>query len=67
MDKVRKEVRLSKQTVRELKVVAGLSAKSPKKYIEELIIENIKSQIAKINGTKDPKRPAPTKSSNEGI
>jgi hypothetical protein len=53
VDKVRKEIHLPQQTIRDLRIVAALFDKSPKKYLEDLVIENVKSQIIKIRSGSD--------------
>jgi hypothetical protein len=49
MDKVRKEVHLPLQIAHDLKIVAASADKSVKKYIEDLVLYEVKTQIVKIN------------------
>ena len=51
MEKIRKEIHLPSQIIRDLKIVAAHADKSVKKYMEDLIIHDIKSQIIKIGKT----------------
>jgi len=51
MEKVRKEIHLPSEIIRDLKIVAAYSDKSVKKYMEDLILFAVKSQIVKITKT----------------
>jgi len=48
MNKIRKEIHLPKELMRDLKMVAAYVDKSPKRYIEDLVIQDVKGQIYKI-------------------
>jgi len=54
MDKIRKEVHLPLPVVKDLKVVAAHADKSVKKYMEDLILGEVKVQMARINKNKLP-------------
>lgn len=49
MDKIRKEIHLPSEMLRELKIVAAHADKSVKKYIEDLVVHDVRFQIRKIN------------------
>lgn len=49
MEKIRKEIHLPMQIIRDLKIVAVHADKSVKKYMEDLIVHDVKSQIAKVH------------------
>lgn len=49
MEKVRKELHLPSQIAKDLKIAAALSDKSVKKYMEDVILYEVKTQMAKIN------------------
>ena len=49
MEKIRKEIHLPLEMVHELKIAAAHSDKSVKKYMEDLIMNEVKTQMAKIN------------------
>jgi len=48
MEKIRKEIHLSPAIVKTLAKIAAAAGKTPKKYIEDLIVEETRSQIDKI-------------------
>lgn len=48
MEKIRKKIHLSPTTVKALVKVAAASGKTPKKYMEDLIVEQTKSRIDQI-------------------
>jgi hypothetical protein len=47
-DKFRKEIHLPKDILKELKIVAAYTDKSVKKYMEDLIIQDVKMKTAKL-------------------
>jgi len=47
-DKFRKEIHLPKDILKELKIVAAYTDKSVKKYMEDLIIQDVKMKAAKL-------------------
>jgi hypothetical protein len=47
-DVLRKQIDLPKETIKDLKIVAAYSDKSVKKYMEDLIINDVKDRIKKI-------------------
>lgn len=49
MEKIRKEIHLSPATVKALAKIAAAAGKTPKRYVEDLIIEETRSQMGKIN------------------
>jgi hypothetical protein len=49
MEKIRKEIHLPLEMAIELKIVAAYRDKSVKKFMEDLIVYEVKTQIAKIN------------------
>jgi hypothetical protein len=49
MEKIRKEIHLPSLIVKDLKIVAAYADKSVKKYMEDLVLHEIKSQMVKIN------------------
>ena len=49
MEKVRKEIHLPLQLLRDLKIVAAHADKSVKKYMEDLVMRDVQLQITKIN------------------
>jgi len=54
MEKTRKEIHLPNEILRDLKIVAAHADKSVKKYIEDVILGEVKLQIVKINKNKLP-------------
>lgn len=48
MEKIRKEIHLPSQLLPDLKLVAAHVDKSAKKYIEDLILNDVKIQMMKI-------------------
>lgn len=52
MEKIRKEIHLPPQIITDLQFIAAQADKSPKKYIEDLIVGEVKMQIVKINNSK---------------
>ncbi len=50
MEKIRKEIHLPSEMVLELKIVAVNIDKSVKRFMEDLIVYEVKMQIAKIKG-----------------
>ena len=44
----RKEINLPEQVIKDLKIVAAFADMSPKKYMEELIMNDVRSKILKI-------------------
>ena len=49
MEKIRKEIHLPSQIIRDLKIVAAHSDKSVKKYMEDLVMRDVQSQITKLS------------------
>jgi hypothetical protein len=49
MEKIRKEIHLPLQIVKDLKIVAAQADKSAKKYIEDLILNDVRLQMMRIN------------------
>jgi hypothetical protein len=49
MEKIRKEIHLPAQIMRDLKIVAAYADKSVKKYMEDVVLHDILSQVKKIN------------------
>jgi len=49
MEKIRKEIHLPQQIIRDLKIVAAHSDKSVKKYMEDVVVQDVQSQMTKIN------------------
>jgi hypothetical protein len=49
MEKVRKEVHLPSQIIRDLKMVADQADKSAKKYMEDLVLQEVRLQMLRIN------------------
>ena len=47
-DKFRKEIHLPKDILKDLKIVAAYADKSVKKYMEDLIIQDVKAKAAKL-------------------
>lgn len=54
MEKIRKEIHLPSHMIKDLRIIAAQSDKSPKKYIEDLIVREVQMQIIKINNNKLP-------------
>jgi hypothetical protein len=54
MEKIRKEIHLPSQVIKDLKAVAAEADKSVKKYMEDLIQLDVKMQMVKINNSKLP-------------
>jgi len=48
MERIRKEVHLTFPIVKSLKKIAAASGKSPKNYIEDLVIESTRTQMVEI-------------------
>ena len=49
MEKIRKEIHLPSEVVHELKIVAAHTDKSVKKFMEDLIVYEVKTRMEKIN------------------
>jgi len=49
MEKIRKEIHLPLEIALELRIVAAHRDKSVKRFMEDLIVYEVKTQIAKIN------------------
>ena len=49
MEKIRKEIHLPLEMALELKIVAAHRDKSAKRFMEDLIVSEVKMQIAKLN------------------
>lgn len=49
MEKIRKEIHLPSQVIKDLKIVAAHADTSAKKYMEDLVLRDVKIQIVKIN------------------
>ncbi|HTH55503.1 MAG TPA: hypothetical protein VL728_05615 [Cyclobacteriaceae bacterium] len=47
MEKIRKEIHLPPQIVKDLKIVAAHADKSVKKYMEDLVVHDVKLQMIK--------------------
>lgn len=47
-DVLRKQIDLPRETIKDLKIVAAYADKSVKKYMEDLIINDVKERIKKI-------------------
>jgi hypothetical protein len=54
MEKFRKEIHLPKQILKDLKLVAAHADKSVKKYMEDIILNDIKLRIEKISKNGSP-------------
>jgi hypothetical protein len=54
MEKIRKEIHLPTQILKDLKIVAAQADKSAKKYMEDLILGEVRVQIVRINKNKLP-------------
>lgn len=54
MEKIRKEVHLPLVVIKDLKVVAAHTDKSVKKYMEDLILGEVRAQMVRINKNKLP-------------
>jgi hypothetical protein len=50
-EKFRKEIHLPKEILKDLKIVAAYADKSVKKYMEELIIQDVKTKAPKLSKT----------------
>jgi hypothetical protein len=48
-EKFRKEIHLPKEILKDLKIVAAYADKSVKKYMEELIIEDVRVKATKLS------------------
>ena len=49
LEKFRKEIHLPKEILKDLKIVAAYADKSVKKYMEELIIQDVKTKAPKLS------------------
>jgi hypothetical protein len=47
-DRIRKEIQLPKDILKDLKIVAAYSDKSVKKYMEDLIIQDVKAKSLRL-------------------
>ena len=47
-DKFRKEIHLPKEILKDLKIVAAYADKSVKKYMEDLVIQDVKGKAHKL-------------------
>jgi hypothetical protein len=54
MEKIRKEIHLPELMLKDLKIVAAHADKSVKKYMEDIILSEVKLQMVKINKNKLP-------------
>jgi len=48
-EKFRKEIHLPKDILKDLKIVAAYADKSVKKYMEELIIQDVRTKVPKLS------------------
>jgi hypothetical protein len=48
-EKFRKEIHLPKEILKDLKIVAAYADKSVKKYMEELIIQDVKTKAIRLS------------------
>ena len=49
MEKIRKEIHLPSDIIRDLKIIAANADKSVKKYMEDLVAQDVQVQIRKIS------------------
>jgi len=51
MEKIRKEIHLPSEIIKDLKIIAANADKSVKRYLEDLVVQDVQAQTKKIGRT----------------